>query len=84
MQAMNENASPPRSLFAKLLLRSYERRHPRLFWKVRAVSGLVLLGLGMFVLSYGSWWALPFLVLAAANFFVSYLHYQAAQRQSST
>ena len=83
MHATNENAPPPRSLFEKLLLRSWEHRHPRLFWKVRVVSGLVLLGLGTFVLFYDSWWALPFLALAAANFFVGYRHYQATQEPAS-
>jgi hypothetical protein len=84
MHATNEDAPPPRSLFTKLLLRSWEHRRPHLFWKVRVVSGLVLLSLGMFVLSYGSWWALPFLVLAAANFFVGYRRYQATQGQPPT
>jgi hypothetical protein len=84
MYATNENAPPPRSLFTKLLLRSWEHRHPGLFWKVRVVSGLVLLGLGMFVLPYGSGWALPFLALAAANFLVAYRHYQATQSQPPT
>jgi fatty acid desaturase len=84
MHATGENAPPPRSLFTKLLLRSWEGRHPRLFWKVGVVSGLVLLGLGMFVLSYGSWWALPFLALAAANFLVGYRLYQATQSQPPT
>ena len=84
MYATNENAPPPRSLFTKLFLRSWEHRHPGLFWKVRVVSGLVLLGLGMFVLSYGSGWALPFLALAAANFLVGYRHYQATQSQPPT
>jgi uncharacterized membrane protein len=84
MHATSESAPPPRSLFAKLFVRSWEYRHRRLFWKVRVVSGLVLLGLGMFVLSYGSWWALPFLALAAANFFVGYRLYQATQSQLPT
>ena len=84
MHAPNENAPPPRSPFTKLLLRSWEYRHRRLFWRVRVVSGLVLLGLGMFVLAYDRWWALPFLALAAANFFVSYRLYQATQSQPPT
>lgn len=79
---MSENAPPPRSLFEKLLLRSYEYHHPRLFWAVRFVSGIVLLGLGIFVLSYGSWWALPFLAVAAADFFVGYRIYQATKPAS--
>jgi hypothetical protein len=35
MHAMSEEAPPPRSLFERLLLRSYEYHHRRLFWGVR-------------------------------------------------
>ena len=85
MHATNENAPPPRSLFMKLFVRlSWEYRYRRLFWGVRRVSGLVLFGLGMFVLSYGSWWALPFLAGAAANFFGGYRIYQITQSQPPT
>jgi hypothetical protein len=44
---------------------------------VRLVGGIVLLGLGVFVLSYGSWWALPFLAGAAGNFILGYRIYTA-------
>ena len=85
MHAANENAPPPRTLFTRLLLRSSsEYRHRRLIWGVRFAGGLVLLGLGMFVLSYGSWWALPFFAGAAANFFLGYRIYQATQGQPPT
>jgi hypothetical protein len=66
------------------LLRSWEYRRRRLFWGARFVWGLVLLGLGLFVLSYGSWWALGFWAGAAANFFVGYRIYQATQSQPPT
>jgi uncharacterized membrane protein len=82
MYVMGENAPPPRSLFERLLLRSYEYHHPRLFWGVRLVLGIVLLGVGIFVLSYGSWWGLPFLAVAAADFFVGYRIYQATRPAS--
>jgi uncharacterized membrane protein len=81
MHAMNENA-PPRSPFEKLLLRSYEYHHRRLFWGVRFISGIVLLGVGIFVLSYGSWWAVPFLAGAGADFVVGYRIYQATKPAS--
>jgi uncharacterized membrane protein len=51
---------------------------------VRVVSGLALLGVGILVLSFGSWWALPFFALAAANFLVGYRLDQATQSQPPT
>ena len=85
MHATIENAPPPRSLFTRLFVRSsWEYRYRRLFWGVRFVSGLVLLGVGILVLSYGSWWALPFLAASAANFFVGYRIYQITQGQPPT
>jgi hypothetical protein len=66
----------------KLFVRSsYEYRHRHLLWSVRFVASLVLFSIGMFVLAYGSWWALPFLAAAAARFFVGYRIYQATQNQ---
>ncbi len=79
-----EIAPPPRSLFTKLLLRSWEYRYRRLLWGARFAGGLVLFGLGMFVLSYGSWWALLFFAGAAANFFGGYHIYQITQSQPPT
>jgi hypothetical protein len=80
----SENAPPLRSLFEQLFVRSWEYHHRRLLWGFRIVWGLVLLGLGMFVLSYGSWWALWFLAGAAADFFFGYRIYQITQRQPPT
>ena len=77
VHAMGENDPPPRTLFERLLLKSYEFHHRRLFWGVRLVGGIVLLGLGVFVLSYGSWWALPFLAGAAGNFILGFRIYKA-------
>ena len=77
MHAMTENAPPPQSLFGRILLKPWEFRHRRLFWGVRIIGGVLLLGLGLFVLSHGSWWAVPFLVGAAGNFVLGYRIYQA-------
>jgi uncharacterized membrane protein len=77
---MTENAPSPRSPFERLLLKPYEYRHRRLFWGIRVVSGILLLGLGAFVLSYGSWWALPFFAGAAGDFFLGYRIYQATSQ----
>jgi uncharacterized membrane protein len=82
MQATNENA-PPQTLFEKVLLRSWEYRHRRLFWGVRLVVGVVLIGLGIFALATGSWWALAFWVVAAADFYLGYRIYQRTQQPAS-
>ena len=71
-------------VFTKLFVRSYEVRHCRLLWGFRIVWGLVLLGVAMFALSYGSWWALWFLAGAAADFVFGYRIYQIAQSQPPT
>jgi hypothetical protein len=84
MHATDEIAPPPRSLFEKVLLRSWEYRHRRLFWGVRLAWGVVLLGLGFLTLSSGSWWpllSLLFLVAAAADFFLGYRIYQRTRGQ---
>jgi hypothetical protein len=59
-------------------------RHRRLLWGARFAGGLVLVDVGMFVLSYGSWWALPFFAGAAANFVGGHRIYQITQSQSPT
>ena len=71
-------------MFTKLFVRSYEVRHRRLLWGFRIVWGLVLLGVAMFALPYGSWWALWFLAGAAADFVFGYRIYQIAQSQPPT
>jgi hypothetical protein len=82
MHAPNKIAPPPRGLFERILLRSWEYRHRCLFGGVRLVWGVVLLGLGMLVLSYGSWWPLLSLLLfvaAAADLLFGYRIYQRTQ-----
>ena len=81
MHATTGNSSHPRTLFERVLLRSWEYRHRRLFWGVRRVVGVVLIGLGIFVLSYGSWWALAFWAAATADFYLGYLIYQRTRSQ---
>jgi len=82
MRATNRYPPLPGSLFTKLFLTSLECRYRRLLWGLRFILGLVLLGLGLFVLSYGSGWGLAFLAAAAANFFLGYRIYQATQSRS--
>jgi hypothetical protein len=71
-------------MFTKLFVKSYEYRHPRLLWGFRVVWGFILLGVAMFALSYGSWWALLLLVGAAADFVFGYRIFQIAQGQPPT
>jgi len=71
-------------IFTNLFVRPYEVRHRRLLWGFRIVWGLVLLGVAMFALPYGSWWALWFLAGAAADFVFGYRIYQIAQSQPPT
>jgi hypothetical protein len=71
-------------LFTRLFVKSYEYRHRRLLWGFRIVWGLVLLGVGMFALSYGSSWALWFLAGSAADFVFGYRIYRIAQSQPPT
>ena len=49
-----------------------------------ALSGASLLGVALFALSYGSWWALWFLAGAAADFVFGYRIYRIAQSQPPT
>jgi hypothetical protein len=81
MHATNENAPPPRSLLTKILVRSWEYRFPRLLWGLRFAGGLILLGLGFLLLSYGSWWGLLPLAGAAGAFFGGYRIYQITRSQ---
>ena len=69
--------------FTKLLVRPYEVRHRRLLWGFRIVWGLVLLGVALFELSCGSWWAMWFLAGAAADFVLGYRICQIARQLAS-
>ena len=68
-------------MFMRLFVRPYEVRYRRLLWGFRIVWGLVLLGVAMFALSYGSWWALWFFAGAAADFVFGYRIFRIAQSQ---
>jgi hypothetical protein len=58
MRATNGSAPPPRSLFERVLLRSFEYHHRRLLWGVRLVWGVLLVGLAVLTLVSGRWWPL--------------------------
>ena len=82
MRAANDNTTPPpRSFLTRLIVRSWEYRHPGLLWSLRFAGGLVLLGLGVLLLSYGSWWGLLPLAGSAGAFFGGYRIYQITRSQ---
>jgi hypothetical protein len=52
MYAPTDNVTPPRSVFMRLLVRSWEYRHPRVWVRVRFAAGIWNLFLGVFLLAY--------------------------------
>ena len=79
----NGTAAHRPSLFERLLLKPWEYRHRRLFWGIRVLVGLVLLGLGVYVVPSGGWWALAFMAAAAADFVLGYRFYRETEHQQS-
>ena len=47
--------APPRSGLMRLLVRSWEYRHPRVWVRVRLACGIFNLGLGVLLVASGSW-----------------------------
>ena len=70
MPAKTDNVTPARSVLMRLLVRSWEYRHPRVWVNVRMACGLFNLGLGILFVAYagqlGSWAWLAALPLAGA------------------
>ena len=70
MPAKTDNVTPRRSVLMRLLVRSWEYRHPRVWVNVRVACGLFNLGLGILFVAYagqlGSWAWLAALPLAGA------------------
>ena len=73
MHARTGNAAPPRSVLNRLLLRSWDYRHPRVWAGVRFAVGICLVFVGGLLLSDGYLWATLLLVAAAVLFWVGYL-----------
>jgi hypothetical protein len=77
MHAPND-PSPPRSALQRILIRSWEYRHLRLWGGLRVGGGIALTTCGVLTLAYGGsdpktyGWAALFLVLAALNFAFGY------------
>ena len=70
MPAPTDNAPSSQPLVMRLLVRSWEYRHPRVWVNVRMACGLFNLGLGILFVAYagqlGSWAWLAALPLAGA------------------
>jgi hypothetical protein len=73
MHAPADNGASPRSVVRRLLLRSWDYRHPRGWAGARFAVGAWLVLLGVLLLAYGHWWAAWLLVAAALAFWVGYL-----------
>jgi len=75
--------SPPRP-GPQRLINPWEYRHLRVFGVMRIAGGIVLAGIGAFVLSYGAYgWAAFFLVLAALNLAGGYWYTTIARSASA-
>ena len=57
MHAPTGNAAPPRSVLDRLLLRSWDYRHPRVWPSVRLAAGIWLVFVGGLLLADGYLWA---------------------------
>ena len=70
MPAPADHVTPTRSVLMRLLVRSWEYRHPHVWVNVRMACGLFNLGLGILFVAYagqlGSWAWLAALPLAGA------------------
>jgi hypothetical protein len=55
MQARNEDTAHTRSLIMKILVRSWEYRHPRAWASVRAAGGIFVIFIGAILCSTGFW-----------------------------
>jgi hypothetical protein len=55
MYAPTGNAAARRSVLMRLLVRSWEYRHPHAWASFRFAAGIWNLGLGVLLLSYGYW-----------------------------
>jgi signal transduction histidine kinase len=81
MPASDDNDLPRRPLFERILIRSWEYHHLRLWARSRIVGGMMLTFCGALTLSYDYYWlAALFLVPAALNFAFGYWELAIADR----
>jgi hypothetical protein len=64
MHEPTDNAAPSRPVLMRLLVRSWEYRHPGIWVRVRFDCGVFNLGLGVLLLASG-WWLGPLAWLGA-------------------
>ncbi len=89
MRASDDNAHPQQSVLERILIRSWEYRHLRLWARVRIGAGGVLVVLGLVTLSFGGrdWktygWTMAFLAAGAANLAFGYWDTAIANRPLS-
>ena len=55
MHALADNVTPSQPILMRLLVRSWEYRHRRVWVRVRFACGIFNLGLGVLLLSLGHW-----------------------------
>ena len=78
MRASDDNVPPQRPVLERILIRSWEYRHLRLWAGVRIGAGIVSVGLGVVTLTFGgnNWktygWTMAFLAAGAANLAFGY------------
>lgn len=73
MHATNDNTTPKRSVLMRILIRSWEYRHPHVWVNVRFACAAFNFGLGVLLLSGGYWiGALPL----AATALISWTAYR--------
>ncbi len=83
MNAPNENVFPPRSGLMKYLVPSWEYRRPRISAYVHFAAGIALVGVTIFLLSYGYGWGSLLLLAAALHFWLGYFDMTVARSAAS-
>ena len=79
MHVPTGGTAPPRPDLNRLLLRSWDYRHPRVRAGVRFAAGILLVFGGGLLLSDGYLWATLLLMAAAVLFWAGYLDMTAAR-----
>ena len=72
MRAPNDDATPRRSLIARILVRPAAYRHPRAYGGACLAAGLWVFFLGVILCAYGFWWGAPVIVVGALELWVAH------------
>ena len=73
MQAPNGNVAHQRALIMKILLRSWDYRHPQASAGVRAAIGIVVIVIGAILCLTGFWWGALVMLVGALVIIVAAL-----------